>query len=143
MFREYQQHIGTDLCFQSFEEELKGLPGRYSEPGGTILLAESANGPAGVVALRPLTEITAEMKRLYVRPAFHGSGLGRRLAEALIDAARERRYTAIRLDTLPTMERAIGLYRNLGFLEIEAYTENPVEGARFMELTWRAGNSTD
>ena len=132
LFREYQQGLGVDLCFQSFEEELAGLPGRYAPPQGTILLAGDG---AGVVALRALDPYTAEMKRLYVRPAFQGTGLGRALAEAVIDAARGRGYSKLRLDTLPQMGSAIALYRKLGFVEIPAYTVNPIAGALYLELT--------
>src|SRR4249920_1794434 len=106
MFREYQEGLGIDLCFQSFDEELAGLPGRYGPPQGTILIAGEG---AGVVAMRALDPLTAEMKRLYVRPAYQGTGLGRALAEAIIDAARQRGYSRLRLDTLPMMGAAIGL----------------------------------
>jgi ribosomal protein S18 acetylase RimI-like enzyme len=130
MFREYQASLGIDLCFQSFAEELAGLPGRYAPPGGTILLAGDG---AGVVALRALDPFTAEMKRLYVRPAHRGMGFGRALAEAAIDAARARGYSRLRLDTLPSMGAAIELYRSLGFVEIEPYAVNPVPGALYLE----------
>jgi putative acetyltransferase len=134
LFREYQAGLNIDLCFQSFEEELGSLPGRYAPPQGTILFAEDENGVCGVVALRPLDPFTAEMKRLYVRPAVQGAGLGRALAEALIDTAKRRGYSRLRLDTLPSMGSAISLYRTLGFLEIEPYTVNPVDGALYLEL---------
>ena len=135
LFREYQAGLNVDLCFQSFEEELLTLPGRYGPPQGTILFAEAPDGAiAGVVAVRALDPFTAEMKRLYVRPARQGTGLGRALAEAAIDAARRRGYSRLRLDTLPTMGTAIGLYRRLGFVEIAAYTANPIEGALYLEL---------
>lgn len=131
LFREYQAAIGVDLCFQSFEAELAGLPGRYAPPGGTILLAGDGDG---VAALRALDASTAEMKRLFVRPAAQGSGLGLALAEGIIDVARRRGYSRLRLDTLPMMGRAIAMYRALGFVEIAAYTGNPVPGAMYFEL---------
>jgi ribosomal protein S18 acetylase RimI-like enzyme len=135
LFQEYQAEIGIDLCFQSFAAELAALPGRYGPPQGAILLAEEAGGSiAGVVAMRALDPYTAEMKRLFVRPAYQGTGLGRALAEAVIQMARERGYSRLRLDTLPAMGVAIGLYRRLGFHEIEPYTENPMEGAIYLEL---------
>lgn len=135
LFREYQQGLGIDLCFQSFAEELAGLPGRYGPPQGAILLADDEAGAvAGVVAVRALDPYTAEMKRLYVRPARHGEGLGRALAEAAIDTARRRGYSRLRLDTLPAMETAITLYRRLGFAEIPPYTPNPIDGALYLEL---------
>jgi GNAT superfamily N-acetyltransferase len=136
LFREYQAGLNIDLCFQSFDEELAGLPGRYAPPQGTILLAEAEGGAiAGVIAMRALDPFTAEMKRLFVRPSYQGTGLGRALAEAIIDAARRRGYSRMRLDTLPMMGSAIALYRKLGFVEIPAYTVNPVEGALYLELT--------
>lgn len=133
LFREYQAGLKIDLCFQSIEEELASLPGRYAAPQGVILFAEAAE-IAGVVGMRALDPVTAEMKRLYVRPAFQGTGLGRALAEAVIDTARRRGYSRLRLDTLPTMGTAIALYRNLGFGEIPAYTLNPIAGALYLEL---------
>lgn len=132
LFREYQSFIAVDLCFQSFEEELAGLPGRYAPPQGTILLAGDG---AGVVAMRALDPFTAEMKRLFVRPGAQGTGLGRALAEAVIDVARARGYSRLRLDTLPQMGTAIAMYRRLGFVEIAPYTANPIEGALYLELT--------
>jgi putative acetyltransferase len=131
LFREYQQHLGIDLCFQSFEEELAGLPGKYTG----IWFAEVAGELAGVVALRPCGEGVGEMKRLYVRPAFQGRGLGKALAETVVAACREAGHDALRLDTLPSMASAIALYRAMGFHDIEPYTVNPVPGALFLELT--------
>ncbi len=134
LFREYQAGLNIDLCFQSFEEELASLPGRYAPPQGVILFAEIESGVGGVVAMRALDPFTAELKRLFVRPEFQGAGLGRALAEAVIDTARRRGYSRLRLDTLPSMGTAIGLYRRLGFVEIDPYTANPVTGALYLEL---------
>jgi ribosomal protein S18 acetylase RimI-like enzyme len=131
LFREYQQSLDVDLCFQSFEEELVGLPDKYV----VILLAGQPDKLAGCVALRPLENGIAEMKRLYVRPKYRGEGLGRALAEAVIAEARSRGYKALRLDTLPQMRRAIALYRVIGFHDIEPYYLNPVCGSLFLELT--------
>jgi ribosomal protein S18 acetylase RimI-like enzyme len=130
MLREYAAWLEVDLCFQNFEEELKGLPGEYSPPLGRLLIAEGA----GCVALRPLEREICEMKRLYVRPEFRGSGLGRRLVLAIIEEARGIGYRRMRLDTMPKMDRAQGLYASLGFREIAAYRFNPEAGARFLEL---------
>jgi len=127
LFREYQQALNIDLCFQGFEQELVTLPGKYT----SILLAERY---AGCVALRPFDHETAEMKRLYVRPRYRGTGLGRALTEAILEEARTRHYTAIRLDTLPQMTTAIALYRSLGFRDIPPYCTNPFPGALFLEL---------
>ena len=152
MFREYQISIGTDLCFQGFEEELKTLPGHYAPPRGEILMARAGRAAAGVVALRPLpnyggarltcggarmegaTEGVCEMKRLYVRPAFRAAKLGRRLAERVIEESRRLGYRRLVLDTLRDMTSAQALYRALGFTEIEAYYENPLPGVRYFQL---------
>ena len=135
LFREYETWIQTDLCFQSFEQELAELPGKYAPPAGRLLLAFQDEQLAGCVALRKIGEGVCEMKRLFVRPDFHGKGLGHRLIDQVVKEAREIGYQRMRLDTLPPrMNKAIALYRRLGFKEIEPYYENPVPGALFMEL---------
>ena len=135
LFEEYAAGLGIDLCFQSFEKELAELPGKYVPPGGRLLIAVDEHQAAGCVALRKIADGVCEMKRLYVRPGFRGTGLGHTLAEAIILAAREIGYQRMRLDTLPgKMDRAIAMYRSLGFKEIGPYYDNPVKGALFMEL---------
>jgi ribosomal protein S18 acetylase RimI-like enzyme len=135
LFLEYAQSLGFSLCFQSFDQELAGLPGDYAPPEGRLLLATGAGQPAGCVALHKLDDEICEMKRLYVRPKFRGKGLGKALAERVIVEAREIGYRKLRLDTVePMMQMAVAMYRQLGFREIAPYRSNPIEGALYMEL---------
>jgi putative acetyltransferase len=134
LFEEYAASLDISLCFQGFDEELSSLPGTYAPPRGRLLLACRGNDTAGCVALRPLESDACEMKRLYVRPAHRSGGVGRLLVERVIHEAATAGYRRMRLDTLPTMEAALALYRRLGFREIAPYTANPVKGAVFLEL---------
>lgn len=133
LFIEYAESLGVDLSFQGFEEELNTLPGKYAEPEGCIILASVEDAPAGCVALRKINNEICEMKRLYVKSQFRSLGLGKKLANSIIEKARELGYEYIRLDTLPTMKRAQEMYREMGFYEIEPYIYNPVEGTRYLE----------
>jgi ribosomal protein S18 acetylase RimI-like enzyme len=143
LMREYAMALGVDLCFQNFEQELGHLPGEYAPPRGALFLASIAGNPAGCVALRPMDSAdypnAAEMKRLYVRDHYRGSGLGRELAEAALDAAREAGYTSVLLDTLDDMEAARGLYEDLGFHEIPPYYHNPIPGAHYLKCDLDGG----
>lgn len=137
IFQEYAHGLGVDLSFQGFDEELAMLPGDYAPPRGALFLSKVDGVVAGCVALRPLDcsdyPDAAEMKRLYVRPAFRGLGLGRQLAEAALDAARQGGYATVLLDTLDDMESARALYEDLGFEAVEPYYHNPIPGAHYLK----------
>ena len=134
LFGEYSALVAEALCFQNFDQELEALPGAYAPPGGILLIARDGEAAAGCVALRRLDDATAEMKRMYVRAACRGTGLGRKLANAAIEAARKRNHARIVLDTLPKLTTAIALYRDLGFRECGPYLAAPTPGALCFEL---------
>lgn len=138
IFLEYAASLSVDLAFQDFAQELDSLPGEYIEPRGALLLAWVNGEVAGCCALRPLDGSdyanAAEMKRLYVRPAYRGLGLGRRLTEGILDAARSAAYHCVLLDTLDDMEAARALYEDLGFVEIPPYYHNPHAGAHYLKV---------
>ena len=138
LFQEYADSLGIDLRFQGFEAELSTLPGEYSPPRGCLLLAWVGDALAGCCALRPLDNCdypnAGEMKRLYVGKAFRAFGIGRELAEAALDAARQIGYTSVLLDTLDDMEAARALYTDLGFVEIAPYYHNPLHGSHYLKV---------
>jgi ribosomal protein S18 acetylase RimI-like enzyme len=143
IFRDYAASLAIDLCFQGFEAELHGLPGDYAEPNGALLLAYVDAALAGCGAMRPLADAdhanACEMKRLFVRPAFRGYGLGRRLAQELLDRAAAAGYSTMLLDTLDEMESARELYASLGFVEIAPYYYNPIPGAHYLKVDLQRG----
>lgn len=150
LFQEYAQSLGFDLSFQNFEEELATLPGHYARPRGRLLLAFCGEQAAGCVGLRPFDPGRCEMKRLYVRPAFRGRGIGDRLLKRFLQEARGLRtgirgksdYQSVVLDTVqPLMSRAIAVYKRMGFREIPPYRPNPIAGAVYMELRLKPGFS--
>ncbi len=136
LFQDYASSLKVDLCFQNFEAELANLPGEYAPPRGALLLALCGEMLAGCCALRPLDNVdyanACEMKRLFVRPAFRGQGVGRLLAQAVMDSARQANYDHILLDTLTEMETARALYEELGFVEVAPYYFNPLQGAHYL-----------
>jgi putative acetyltransferase len=140
LFLEYWESRQLGLYFFNFEEELASLPGEYSPPSGTLLLGYVGGKPAGCVGLRKIDVEICEMKRLYLRDPFRGRGLGRALADAIIQDARNLGYKRMRLDTVaPTMQEAVALYRRLGFVEIPPYRHNPIPGVIYMELELHGG----
>jgi len=133
LFREYEQFLNVDLCFQGFEEELAGLPGKYAPPDGALFLALKDQETAGCVAVRPLETGICEMKRLYIRPSCRGLGLGKELAETIISEAEDLKYRLMRLDTLETLTEAMGLYHSMGFRRTSAYYHNPLQDVIYWE----------
>lgn len=134
LFKEYTNWLGFDLSFQNFDKEFAELPGQYAPPKGRLLLAYEDDEAVGCVGLREFQDEICEMKRLYIKEQYRGKGYGRKLAEAVIAEARKIGYKYMRLDTVPWMKEAIGLYRSMGFYEIEAYRFNPIRGALYFEL---------
>jgi len=133
---EYWENRKLEMYVFNFDQELAGLPGAYAPPAGRLFLAQWENEPAGCVALRKLEPDICEMKRLYLSPKFRGKGIGKILAEFIIQQARDIGYKRMRLDTIQSnMQEAIALYRQLGFTEIAPYRVNPLPGVVFMELT--------
>lgn len=139
LFLEYSESLGFDLSFQNFDAELDNFPVQYSPPTGSLFLALSQNLPIGCVGVRYFDDGICEMKRLFVKPNFRGKRVGRLLAEAAVKAGKFLGYERMRLDTLPTMEKANHLYRSIGFIEIEPYRYNPIEGAKYLELNLKEG----
>ena len=141
LFLEYSSWLKVDLCFQGFDQELAALPGKYAPPQGRLLLASVEGELAGCIALRPLEPGIGEVKRLYVRPAFRGRGVAKKLTEELLAAAHAIGYARLRLDTLAFMHEAAALYRSLGFVDIAPYYDNPLQGVVYMELKLSPGDS--
>jgi putative acetyltransferase len=143
LFLEYAQSLGFSLCFQNFDQEMAHLPGDYSPPSGRLLLARVDAAPAGCVGIHALSGDVCEIKRLYVRPQYRGYQLGRKLAEKAIEEARKIGYSTMRLDTIEDrMKTAVQLYRELGFIEIAPYRENPIPSALYMELQLKPSGET-
>ena len=133
-FREYVASLAEDISFQDFEAEFAGLPGKYARPGGAVLIAWDGAQPDGAVAYHMVEPGVCEMKRLYIRPAFRGKGIARELANELIDDARRQGYRTMLLDTLGSMSAARALYRDLGFVPVAPYYDNPLSGVMYMAL---------
>ncbi|HXR76389.1 MAG TPA: GNAT family N-acetyltransferase [Bryobacteraceae bacterium] len=135
LWKEYWTSLGLAPEFQSFTDELRDLPGVYSEPGGQLIIAKDGEKPAGTIALRRLSERSCETKRLYVRPAFRGKGLGRALLNQVIAGARSIGYATMYADSLPSMADAHALYRSCGFKQAGPYSATPTPGAMYFELS--------
>jgi ribosomal protein S18 acetylase RimI-like enzyme len=133
LFDRYAESLHFNLCFQNYEEERRNLCREYGAPAGCLLLVKDGEEAIGCVALRKMEAGICEMKRMYVKPEYRGKGVGRKLAEAVIEAARELNYQRMRLDTISQMTEAIALYRKLGFYEIQPYRYNPIPGVIYME----------
>jgi putative acetyltransferase len=142
LFQEYADALGVDLCFQGFAEELAQLPGSYAPPQGRLLIAWLEDVAAGCVALRPFSESICEMKRLFVRPAFRGRGIGKELVDAIIYEANQIGYTIMCLDTLPTLTAATQLYESVGFVRRTPYYETPLVETIFMERALLPGEKS-
>jgi GNAT superfamily N-acetyltransferase len=134
LFLEYGESLGFNTCFGAFDEDLASLPGSYGPPHGCLLLARSDGAVAGCAGVRRLDAASCEMKRLYVRPLFRRSGLGRQLAQAAIARARTVGYRRVRLDTLPAMIEARALYAGLGFRPCAPPDDNRLAGSQCFEL---------
>ncbi|MDB5425823.1 MAG: acetyltransferase [Phenylobacterium sp.] len=136
LFQGYAASLPIDLSYQDFASELAALPGKYAPPAGELLLARGAGGtPLGCVGLRPIApEGCCEMKRLFVLPDARGLGLGRAMTEAVIATAQRLGYRELRLDTLPTMDAAMGVYARTGFEPIAPYYAPTPPGTIFMGL---------
>lgn len=137
LFREYAAGLAIDLCFQNFEKELAELPGHYMPPRGRLLLAKRDGQIAGCIALRPMETGIGELKRLYVRPEFRGSGIGQALVARVLDEARKTGYRIVRLDTLREMRNAISLYTAFGFKEVAPYRPGEPHGICYFELNFK------
>lgn len=136
LFLDYQQELNADLCFQSFEAELKDPLKKYGPTTGSLVLAYYQDQPAGCIALQPLPEAgVCEMKRLYVVPSFRKFGIGRKLVQAILDDAKALGYHTMKLDTLDRLQPAIQLYKDFGFTDASAYYANPLEGVVYMQRT--------
>jgi len=135
LFEEYADELGIDLCFQGFDTELRDLPGKYSPPGGVLLVVLDGDEPIACGAMRPLETITCELKRIYVRPSHRSNGLGRRITEDLIERSDELGYAYVRLDSLRRLDSAMRLYESLGFTEIRPYNYNPESDVVYFQLS--------
>ena len=134
LFTEYTDMLGIDLTFQGFDEEIHTLPGKYALPKGRLYIAVCDDDLAGCIALRPLDEKCCEMKRLFVRPQFRGLKIGKLLIDTIIAEAKNMQYKYMVLDSLSSLERAVSIYKSMGFRETEPYYNNPISGAVYLRL---------
>lgn len=134
LFTEYTDMLGIDLTFQGFDEEIHTLPGKYALPKGRLYIAVCDDDLAGCIALRPLDEKCCEMKRLFVRPQFRGLKIGKLLIDTIIAEAKNMQYKYMVLDSLSSLEKAVSIYKSMGFCETEPYYNNPIPGAVYLRL---------
>ena len=134
LFTEYTDMLGIDLTFQGFDEEIHTLPGKYALPKGRLYIAVCDDDLAGCIALRPLDEKCCEMKRLFVRPQFRGLKIGKLLIDTIIAEAKNMQYEYMVLDSLSSLEKAVSIYKSMGFCETEPYYNNPIPGAVYLRL---------
>lgn len=136
LFEEYASQIGVDLSFQNFNDEIRDIKNQYSRPDGLIFLVfNDQNDPVGCFGIRKFEEGIGELKRMYLKDEARGQGLGKRMLKDAVKAGKALGYLKMRLDTLPSMNAAIGLYKSLGFYEIDAYRYNPISGTKYFEIS--------
>ena len=134
LFREYASHIGIDLSFQNFEDEILEIKNHYSRPNGQLIIVYDNRNPTGCFGVRTLEDSVCELKRMYLKKEARGKGVGKMMMTKALEIGRTLNFELMRLDTLPTMEKAIKLYKDMGFYEIEAYRFNPFKDAKYFEI---------
>ena len=136
LFKEYAAHIGIDLEFQNFNEEVENLESKYSRPKGVIYIAyDNKNYPVGCFGIKAFNNTICELKRMYLKEEARGLGIGKLIIKKAITVGKELGYNKMRLDTLSSMLPAVGLYEKSGFYEIDPYYFNPIKEAKYFEIS--------